>query len=245
MLSRILEVVLAVALVQDRSPAMLGSPLQLVVERTELAEPLRPGELSRALTITLFNPGPKAVHGFAIQSMATFADGYTSYGGAQSDAYAFPVREDGRGGPIVAGARRTLLEGYSYRTGTTDVPVSVGARVVAVIFDDDTARGDEKQIQELFARRALNQRAWPTVQRIVDEAQAAGGAPRAVLERILAELTARSDDTYATPDAFRWTRSTIASNLEFTTDPARLLETVVSGVEEMRRATETHWQRRY
>src|SRR5688572_7712824 len=152
-----------VVLTQAGAPSQGPPPsaLQLVVERTELAEPLRPGELSRALTITLFNPGPKTVHGWSVQSMATFADGHTTHGGLQSDAYAFPVREDGRGGPIVAGARRTLLEGYGYRTGTTDLPVTVGVRVVAVIFEDNTARGDEKQIQELFARRALNQQAWP------------------------------------------------------------------------------------
>ena len=243
MVWRALQIVLVVVLGQD--PALPPSPLELVVESIELAEPFRPGEPSRGLTITLFNPGPKAVHGWSVQSMATFADGHTTYGGMQADAYAFPVREDGRGGPIVAGARRALREGYSYRTGTTDVPVSVGARVVAVIFEDDTARGDEKHIQELFARRALNQRAWPIVQTIVDEARADGGDPRAVLERILAEVTARSDDTYATPDAFRWTRSTIATNLKFTTDPARLLDTVVAGVQEKRRATEAHWQRRY
>ena len=157
--------------------ALPPSPLQLLVERTELAEPLKPGEPRRGLDITLFNPGPKTVHGFFVQSMVTSADGRTSYGGVGSDAYAFPVRKDGRGGPIIAGARRPVRTS-PYLPGASDEPVSFGARVVAVIFEDDTAVGDERELQYLFERRALNQRTWPLVETIIAEAMAAGGEPR-------------------------------------------------------------------
>jgi hypothetical protein len=222
----------------------LAAATQLVVERTELSEPFKPGEPPRGLTITLFNPGPKTIHGWTVHSMATFADGYTSNGGHQADSYAYPVRADERSGPIVADARRVLHSGYSIRTGTTQVPVAFGARVGAVIFEDDTAVGDEKDIQTLFERRASNQRAWPVVEQLVDAAVAAGGDPRSVLIRILTDLEALATDQAPFIDAFRWPKSTIASNLKFTQNPAGLLETVVTGVREKRRATDAHYRRK-
>jgi len=237
-------VAVAGALTQAPSPPPPPSPLQLVVERTELAEPLRPSEPSRGLNVTLFNPGPKAVHGWSVQTMATFADGHTSYGGTGSDGHAFPVREDGSGGPIVVGGRRHLRSGYSSRAGATDAPVSIGARVTAVIFEDDTAVGDEKEIQWLFARRARNQRTWPLVEAIVTAAIAEGGEPRTVLERIALALEAIRDEDFQGTDAWAEGR-TLSMNLKFTKDPAALLKYFLADIQHKRVATEAHWQRRY
>jgi hypothetical protein len=219
--------------------ALPPSPLQLLVERTEVAEPLRPDEPGRELSVTLLNPGPKTVHGFVVRSMATSADGRTSYGGFGSDTYAYPVREDGLGGPIITGARRTV------RTGPTvpGEPVSFGARVVAVIFEDDTAVGDEKELQYLFERRALDQRTWPLVERIIAEAMAAGGEPRTVLEKIVSAGQAILDDSVQMTDARAALRN-LSNNLKHTRDPKLLLETFVADVHAKRRATEVHYRRR-
>ena len=219
-------------------------PMQLVVERTELSQPDRPEEPPRSLIITLFNPGPRTVHGFFVQSMTTSVAGRTSYGGVGSDTYAFPVRDDGRGGPILPGARRTVHTGYPYRPGTGEEPVSFGARVEAVIFEDDTAVGDEKEIQYLFERRALNQRTWPLVEKVIADAMAAGGNPQTVLERIASALEALSDESFQRTDAHAASR-TLWINLKHTRDPALLLETFVADVRGKRAATEAHWQRKY
>jgi hypothetical protein len=219
------------------------SGLQLVVERTELSRPDRPEEPPRSLLITLFNPGPRTVHGFFVQSMTTSADGRTSYGGVGSDAYAFPGQEEGRGGPILPGARRIVHTGYPYRPGT-EGPVSFGARVVSVIFEDDTAVGDEKEIQYLFERRALNQRTWPLVGKVIAEAVAAGGEPQTVLERIASALEAISDESFQRTDAHAVSR-VLSLNVKHTRDPALLLETFVAEVRERRAATEAHWRRKY
>ena len=188
--------------------------------------------------MTLLNPGPKAVHGFVVQSMATSADGQTSYGGFGSDTYAYPVREDGLGGPIIAGARRTV------RTGPNlpGEPVSFGARVVAVVFEDDTAVGDEKDIQQLFERRALNQRTWPLVEAIIADAMAAGGEPRTVLEKITSAGQAVLGESFT--DAHAELR-TLSINLKHTRDPALLLKTFVADVRAKRRATDAHYRRRW
>jgi hypothetical protein len=244
MLTSVVRILVAGALALVPASAPPPSPLQLVVESTELTEPLRPGEPSRGLNVTLFNPGPKVVHGWSVQTMATFADGHTSYGGNTSDGHAYPVREDGSGGPIVVGGRRHLRSGYSSRAGATDAPVSIGARVTAVIFEDDTAVGDEKEIEWLFARRALNQRTWPRVEEIVTAAIAEGGEPRTVLERIASELDAiKGEDSQGT-DAWAAGR-TLSMNLKFTRDPTALLKHFLADIQQKRAATEAHWQRKY
>ena len=240
----VLRILVAGALAQVPSSTPPPSPLQLVVERTELADPFRAGEPPRGLNVTLFNPGPKVVHGWSVQTMATFADGHTSYGGAGSDGHAYPVREDGRGGPIVVGGRRLFHSGYSTRVGTADVPVSIGARVTAVIFEDDTAVGDEREIEFLFARRAANQRTWPRIETIVAAAMAEGAEPRAVLERIASALAAITDKEFQTTDA-RAAGSTLSMNLKITKDPAALLKQFLADIQQKRAATEAHWQRRY
>ena len=217
--------------------------MQLVVERTELSEPRNPGEPPRGLTITLFNPGPKTIHGWSVQSMSTFADGYTSYSGHQSDSYMSRETTD-HTGPLVARARRVLRTGYSIRNGTPEAPVSFGARVTAVIFDDDTAIGDEKDIQMLFERRATEQRLWPAIEQLVEAAVAPGGDPRAVLERILSDLQAIATDEMRQTYAYRWPEGTIRTNLKLVKDLAALLDTVVTGVGDKRRATDAHYRRR-
>ena len=171
--------------------------------------------------------------------MATSADGRTSYGGFGSDTYAYPVREDGLGGPIITGARRTVRTG-PYVPGE---PVSFGARVVAVIFEDDTAVGDEKELQYLFERRALDQRTWPLVERIIAEAMAAGGEPRTVLEKIVSSGQAILDDSVQMTDARAALRN-LSNNLKHTRDPTLLLETFVADVRAKRQATDLHYRRR-
>jgi hypothetical protein len=224
--------------------SQLATPMQLIVERTDFSEPFAPGEPPLGLTITLFNPGPKVVHGWALQTMTTFGDGYTSHGGTASDGHAYPVREDGRGGPIPVGGRRLVRSGFSSRAGTAGLPVSIGARVIAVIFEDDTALGDEREIRWLFARRAANQRTWPRVEKIVAAARADGGDARTVLERIAAAFEGITDED------FQWTAAhsvgrTLRLNLKHTKDPAALLKHLLADIREKRAATEAHWQRRY
>ena len=236
----------AVVWAQAETPrnALAPGPMQLVVERTDLSDPARPEDPPRSLIITLFNPGPRTVHAFFVQSMTTSADGRTSYGGVGSDMYAAPVRGDGRGGPILPGARRIVHTGYPYRPGTSEEPVSFAARVAAVIFEDDTAIGDEKEISFYFERRALNLRTWPMVEKIIADAIADGGEPRTVLERIASALQAITEERFQQTDAHAALRG-LSMNLKHTQDPALLLETFVADVRQKRAATERHWQRKY
>lgn len=245
-MTAVVLVFLAVVSVQAGTPATATppGPMQLVVERTELSHPDRSEEPPRSLIITLFNRGPKTVHGFFVQRMTTSVDGRTSYGGVGSDDYAFPLREDGRGGPILPGARRVVHTGYPSRPGTSEQPVSFGARVLAVIFEDDTAVGDEKELQYLFERRALNQRTWPLVEQVIADAMATGGEPRTTLERIALALEAIPDESFQQTDAHGVSR-VLSINLKHTRDPALLLEAFVADVRKRRAATEAHWQRKY
>jgi hypothetical protein len=228
----------------DAARTLPPSPLQLVVERTELAGPSKAGEPPRALDITVFNPGSRTIHGWTVQSMATFADGYTSYGGHGSDSYASSISQEGRSGPVVPGARRTVRTSYGSRSGTPEVPVSFGARVTAVIFDNDVAVGDEKDIQQLFEFRAADQRTWPVVEKCVEDALAEGGEARAVLERILSALRPLTRDAAMGPTA-RGVVQTLALNLKLALDPAALLKRFVDDVREKRLVTEAHCRRRF
>ena len=129
------------------------------------------------------------------------------------------------------------------RAGSNDVPVSIGARVTAVIFEDDTALGDEKEIEWLFARRALNHRTWPRVEKIVAAAIAEGGEARAVLDRIASALTAITEEEFQWTDA-RAAGNALSMNLKFHRDPAALLRHFLADMRQKRAATEAHWQRR-
>jgi hypothetical protein len=243
MVAMLLTLLAAVQQVVPATPRPV-SPVQLVVERTELADPVAGGS---TLVITIFNPGPKPIHAWALRTMVTFADGQTRTSERWSDACESPFREDGSSGPLLPGMRRILRSGAGFRTGP-EGPVAVGAGVNAVIFEDDTAAGEEKNIELLFAQRAENQRTWPVVEQIVREALTEGGEPDAVLERMetaLKAARAASGVAVQQTSAFLWTLGTLSSNIRITRNPAGLLETVVTGVRERRHAADAHYRRKF
>jgi hypothetical protein len=96
----------------------------------------------------------------------------------------------------------------------------------------------------LFERRATEQRLWPAIEQLVEAAVAAGGDPRMVLERILSDVQAIATDEMRQTNAYRWPEGTIRTNLKLVKDLAALLDTVVTGVSEKRRATDAHYRRR-
>jgi hypothetical protein len=65
-----------------------------------------------------------------------------------------------------------------------------------VIFDDDTALGDEREIARHFARRRERQGFWQKMQTMVDDAAANVTDPGAVLARIRQAMEAEADPTF-------------------------------------------------
>jgi hypothetical protein len=224
----------------------LARPVQLVVERTEFSRAAGPSG-ARALAITLFNPGPKTIHAWSIRTMATFTDGRTDQSKRLGDTCEWSGEEGQESGPILPGGRRILQGGVAYPSGERG-PVSVGAGVNAVIFDDDMAAGEEEDIDVLFDLRLKNHRAWPAIEQLVRAAVADGGEPRAILERLAGALIALRESggtAVEMSSAFRWTHGTVRPNLPIAKDPARLLDMIVTGVRDRSRAAEAHHLRRF
>ena len=80
--------------------------------------------------------------------MATFADGRTDRSKRLGATCEGSGEEGHESGPILPKGRRTLRRGVAYPSGERG-PVSVGAVVNAVIFDDDMAAGEEDDIDVL------------------------------------------------------------------------------------------------
>jgi len=119
----------------------------------------------------------------------------------------------------------------------------VTARTTFVIFDDDTALGDERNITSHFERRAANQRAWPVIENVLADAMARTADPRQVLIDADTALEAVTDESTRQSDAYTRIRHDLG-NLRFTRDPAALLKRLVDEIRLRREAADAHFQRR-
>src|ERR1044072_6193161 len=68
--------------------------------------------------------------------------------------------------------------------------------VTFVIFDDDSASGDEREIAFMFARRATRQTFWRKMLAIVDDATSHQTDPSVMLSRIRERMEAEPDPRF-------------------------------------------------
>ena len=121
---------------------------------------------------------------------------------------------------------------------------SVTARATFVIFDDDTALGNERDIKFFFGKRAANQRAWPVIDKVFADAIARTPDPREALVAADQGLESITDDSVRQSYAYTGIRHNLATNLRLTRDPAALLQRLVAEIRLRREAADAHFQRR-
>jgi uncharacterized protein (TIGR03435 family) len=219
-------------------------PLPLVVERAEVL-PIDPStRLSDQISVSVHNASDKTIVAWGVRGQATFADGKTSIVGNSSDGveYRDLARRDSR--VLPPDGRLTInAGGLSNRRQAKDVR-AVTARATFVIFDDDTALGNERDIKFFFEKRAANQRAWPVIEKAFADAMARTADPRAALIGADQGLESITDESIRQSYAFTGIRRDLAMNLRLTPNPAALLQRLVDEIRLRREAADAHFQRR-
>ena len=220
-----------------------AAPMPLVIEQAHIV-PARSGN-GRELEVTLFNPGPRTIHAWGITAELTVAQGRTSKGGLSTDAYEYEsIRPDS--GPLRPGSRRTVHPGNHWPDGKEPTILSLNVEPTFLIFDDNTAVGDEREIDYYFQRRARNHRAWPVLEPILTKASAAGGDPLLALVQVRDELAALKDGEAKASDAWKWLDAMLLRNMKIQTlDHAAFLEHLMKSLQARKAAAERHYQRRY
>ncbi len=154
--------------------------LPLVVDRAHLVDDGDSSGRSPLVSVTIRNIGQRTVVGWGFRAEVRFSDGTSKSSTTTTDGYESLGLEMWNSVVLAPGATHTS---QSWGPGPRRDPwvVGVSAEPILVIFDDDTARGDESHIEFLFQQRALNHRTWPIVEKALAQASAAATDPLDIL----------------------------------------------------------------
>jgi len=169
---------------QDPRPA-----LPLVVTRAwiETSDPLRPGQ--GFARVEVLNTGQRAILAWGVKWVLRRPDGQpVGSSGFSTDLGSVPP--ENREMSLAPG--QTAYERGGGALVARDSVFS-DISLTFVIFDDDTALGDEREIAWQFDRRHERQALWQKIQIILDDATAHATETNAVLARLRQGLEAETD----------------------------------------------------
>ena len=135
------------------------------------------------------NIGQRTIVAWNVTFTLTYPDGRVGPGRVGRDAVSV-LDPDDRRGTVAPGATAAVECGFGWVPATTRISDGI---VTAVIFDDDTALGDERQIAQMFDRRRTYQMFWQKMQVILEQATAQASDGAAVLSTIRTRMTAETD----------------------------------------------------
>lgn len=218
--------------------------LPLVVERAEIAPGGPSAHGPDQISVSVHNAGDKTIVAWGVRSQITFADGKTSGGGVSIDEVEYRGLERRGSRVLPPGGRNTITFGGLPKGRPVTEVRTVTAEARFVIFDDDSALGEERMLSWYFDRRAENQRAWPMIDKAFTDAMARSVEPRQAILDADRTLEAITDEGIRTTDAYTSIRRFLMVNLRNARDPAALLKNVVDEVRIRRQAADGHYQRR-
>lgn len=143
------------------------------------------------LRVEVLNTGQRSVLAWGVTFTVSCPDGTTDRRGLGLDTAA--VLPENRTGSVAPGRTVHNTGGGSFVA--TDCVMSDGI-VTFVIYDDDTALGDERDIAYHFAHRRTNQMFWQKMQTILDDATSHNTDPAAILSGIRQGMEAESDPNF-------------------------------------------------
>jgi hypothetical protein len=142
--------------------------------------------------VELLNTGQRTILAWGVRFVLKRPDGSTvSSSGLGLDSAS--VLPEDRNASIAPG--RTAHNSGGGASAPADTLFS-DAAVTFVIFDDDTALGDEREIASIFAQRRRRQIFWQKMQAILDGATSHETDPSGVLSRIRQGMEAESDPKF-------------------------------------------------
>jgi uncharacterized protein (TIGR03435 family) len=220
--------------------------LPLVVEASRVEPANSPTGSLQQITVSLRNTGNRAIVAWGIRTRVELADGTSHPGGLWTDVN--DVRD------IQPADRRLIPPNGGYTAVVPSFPtnraakdvVSVAGEVTFVIFDDDTAMGDERMVRSAFERRLQSQRAWTLIEKAFTDAMAVHADPHAALVVAHQAVETIADESIKKSSAYTWTWQMLESSLDprYPRDFARALETTVAGIRARRAAADAHHQQR-
>jgi hypothetical protein len=215
--------------------------IPLVVEQTET--------IGSQLSVRLRNVGSRTIIAWGVRAHVTFADGAVREVAVSRDGYeaaALAVNGLAGGSPVLtAGARYTqTVEPPRLRNSVAAI-VAVSAQPILAIFDDDTAVGEESHVSYLFRARALNQRVWQLVERVLTEETERAPDALTALRAAEAALEAVQDNEIRMSSAYFEFRRTLAMGLDprFKKNPDQLVPQFLKDAGARRAAAEARSER--
>jgi uncharacterized protein (TIGR03435 family) len=219
--------------------------LPLVVEATRIIPPSPATGHIPDLEVTVRNVGDRTIVAGGISTELRFTDDYVNRGGLSADGVEY-VNLPQKKPLIIPPDGRYIFHMLSWQGGRSERDlVAAKAEPTFVVFDDDTALGDEREIRQCFTAREENHRAWPVIDRIFADAVARNANAHDVLVAAQTAIGAITDDAIKNTGAFRWAQLILSSNLRFTRpDNTPLLNLMLDEIHARRLANEAHYVRR-
>jgi hypothetical protein len=124
--------------------------------------------------------------------------------------------------------------------------VDLAATPTAVVFDDDSAEGDETFIERLFARRIVHQRFWRELEKVLDDVTSRATSPDTALPMIEAQVAAWTDSEIRNTAEYAETRRRIAAAtiLQLRQTPEQVVGALAQEAKRRRAEADAHAQRR-
>jgi len=181
---------LAIALAltaQDQHP-----PLPLTITRTWIETTDPPAAGKGFPRVEVLNTGRRTILAWGVKWVLKRPNGeIVASSGFSTDAASVPPED--RGMTLAPG--QTAHETHGGSVVPADSQFS-DISLTFVIFDDDTALGDEREIAWRFARRRERQVFWQKMQTILDDATTHETEPSAALARIRQGMEAETDPKF-------------------------------------------------
>jgi hypothetical protein len=233
-----------VLVIEDVANPNKPDPLPLVVERAEVLPTDPVTGRSDRISVSVHNAAGKTIVAWGVRTQVTFADGKTNNGGVSTDGVEYRALAQGARRVLPPDGRSTIDLNTFPDKRTAEEVRDVTARATFVIFDDDTALGDERSIAHTFERRAVAHRTWPVMQKTFEDAMARSADPRDVLAAVDQALDAMTDKEVVSSLAYASVQRSVKNGLRFPRDLARVVKTTLQEIHVRREAVAAHHQRR-
>jgi lysophospholipase L1-like esterase len=137
--------------------------LPLTIEDVRIVVPMREG-LPPDVEITVRNTGTRVIEAWGVTGEVRYTNGATRRIGVGTDTYETTSLPESMRPPAATSKRLPPGGQATITTSTSTValatPIDATAFPTYVVFEDDTAVGDEQMIEFVFSRRRLARRVW-------------------------------------------------------------------------------------
>jgi hypothetical protein len=162
-----------------------------IIGQTPGQIPLRieqPRVVNGRVTVELVNVGTRTIVAWGVTAQVKYADGTSRGHEVMTDGFEQSVRQYPNNPVLPPGGRYVL----AFATGVANVTdvVTVASAATLVIFDDDTAMGDERRLERLFADRAVNERVLQQLETVLESAVKRSADPLSALHDAASQLAA-------------------------------------------------------